>query len=258
MSHEARDDVRYIVVTRGPSGFGVVCSSKNVITGLKGRAASDSALRIGSTVVSVDGEDLSEGERLIDRIRSSPDRDTFTLGTFTEAPAPPPMSINQIMKGMMTSPAFKSMASKMVANMVVGNGGQAPLLEGARVQQQLSGPNNHEGVRSQLVPSTPHGLELQAQEQRAAASALIEQQVSQMLESDQFSAMMDKVIDSPAIQKVVEQAEAGTLCPDADGVHAVTACLIDGGVLKSVTDATCTAMGVTAAECAEVRLQKGL
>ena len=49
---------RFTVIQRGlDGGFGVVCSSDNVIIALKGRAASDGLLKVGDTVVSLDGDE---------------------------------------------------------------------------------------------------------------------------------------------------------------------------------------------------------
>ena len=73
-----------------------------------------------------------------------------------------------------------------------------------------------------------------------------------MLDSPVFSTIVDKVTESPAIQQVMRDAEQGTLCAGADGIHAVSACLLDGGLLRTVADATCEAAGVSSAECEQV------
>ena len=70
------DHIRFSVIQRGADGFGVTCSKDNVLTGLAGRAAADGLLNIGDIVVSVDGEELGDGERLIDRIRATPRKDS--------------------------------------------------------------------------------------------------------------------------------------------------------------------------------------
>ena len=44
---EANDPVRLVVMQRGPDGFGVACNRDNIITVLKGRAASDGVLQLG-------------------------------------------------------------------------------------------------------------------------------------------------------------------------------------------------------------------
>lgn len=83
----------------------------------------------------------------------------------------------------------------------------------------------------------------------------MEQQLSAVLDSPAFGDMMERVIESPAVQRVVHQAEAGTLCPDADTPRALTACLLDSGLMSSMTDATCKAMGASKAECEQVHAQ---
>ena len=248
----ACQELRYIVIERGDAGFGVVCTSANVITALKGRAASDSLLRIGDLVVSVDGEELRGGERLSDRIRASPERTSFTLGAIDITPPPPPPSLPQMMRSMLANPGIRKAVTKMAVGMVTGGmGGDAvgQLLEGAPRQDLLGG-----GAES-TVPDDK-ALALSAvQQQQQQLEAAMEQQLSAVLDSPAFGDMMERVIESPAVQRVVHQAEAGTLCPDADTPRALTACLLDIGLMSSMTDASCEAMGASKAECEQVHLQ---
>ena len=197
-------------------------------------------------MVSVDGEELAEGERLIDRIRASPSKASFTVGTVSNAPPPPMPSLNEMMTSMMANPQFKKMASKMVAGMVSraeGSGG-ASMLDGGAAQQLL---------RASDAVSASQGAQVAlAEQQQQEKERIIEAQVSAMLDSPEFNSVMSKVVESPAIQKVMDSAEKGTLCPEADGFHAISACLLDGGLLRDVADATCAAAGVDAAECERV------
>ena len=235
------DHIRFSVIQRGADGFGVTCSKDNVLTGLAGRAAADGLLNIGDIVVSVDGEVLGDGERLIDRIRATPRKDSYTLGTITIAPPPPPISLGDMMKTMMASPGFRKMATKMVVGMANSDGSNN-LLAGGEQRQQLSGPEASADAQQVML----------AAQMRAQQELEVEKQIGAILDSDAFTTMVDKVVESPAIQKIVDRAQQGTLCSEAEGFHAVTACLLDGGLLRSVTDATCSAAGVDAEECERV------
>ena len=242
--------VRLAVIERGSTGgFGVVCNSDNEVAALKGRAARDQLLHIGERIVSVDGDPLSDGERLIDRIRASPGRDSFTLG-LVDSYEPPPPSLNQMMKTMMGSPAFRKMATKMVVGMTVGSGDQHQnLLGGTAAQGQIGGPS-----APSAGPPTDAQVAVQQQQQleRARVEAHVEQQVARMLDSDAFGGLVDSVVDSPGVQRLVRQAEDGTLCAHAQSHAEVTRCLLDGGLLQTVTDATCAAAGVGENECREM------
>jgi hypothetical protein len=71
-----------------------------------------------------------------------------------------------------------------------------------------------------------------------------------MLDSPAFGDMVERVVDSPGIQRVMKQAEAGTLCPNAESPQELTACLLDdGSLLRSITDETCEVMGADKADC---------
>lgn len=202
---------RLVVITKGPSGFGVICNSANLLVALKGRAATDAALRVGELVVSVDGEALADGERLVDRIKASPERDAFTLGVVNLAPSARPPSLNEIMRTMIKSPAIRKMATKMAVTMAKGErGSDSNLIAGVQQQALLDGGQS----TSQPPPDQQQQLAL-AQQQEEQFEQLMEQQLGAVLDSPQFGDMMDRVLESPAIQKVVDSAEAGTLCPEA-------------------------------------------
>ena len=255
----ACQELRYVVIERGDAGFGVVCTSANVITALKGRAVSDSLLRIGDLVVSVDGEELRGGERLSDRIRASPERTSFTLGAVDITPPPPPPTLPQMMRSMLANPGIRKAVTKMAVGMVTGGmdgGAVGQLLEGAPRQGLLGGGAESTAQRDEaLASSAVQQQQQQRQRQRQQLEAAMEQQLSAVLDSPAFGDMMERVIESPAVQRVVHQAETGTLCPDADTPRAITACLLDSGLMSSMTDATCKAMGASKAECEQVHAQ---
>ena len=255
----ACQELRYVVIERGDAGFGVVCTSANVITALKGRAVSDSLLRIGDLVVSVDGEELRGGERLSDRIRASPERTSFTLGAVDITPPPPPPTLPQMMRSMLANPGIRKAVTKMAVGMVTGGmdgGAVGQLLEGAPRQDLLGSGAESTAQRDEaLASSAVQQQQQQRQRQRQQLEAAMEQQLSAVLDSPAFGDMMERVIESPAVQRVVHQAETGTLCPDADTPRALTACLLDSGLMSSMTDATCKAMGASKAECAQVHAQ---
>ena len=68
---------RFAVVHRGETGFGIGMSSENYITKLSG--LNSEVLEVGEQVVSVDGEELAEGQLVGDFIRAHP-RAQYTLG----------------------------------------------------------------------------------------------------------------------------------------------------------------------------------
>jgi len=190
---------------------------------------------------------------LIDRIRASAEKDRFTLGLVDKRTPPP--SFNQMMKSMIADPSFRRMATKMTSKLVVGmaTGGQQQqqqqLLGGAAARAQIGG-----GPGPSSDPSTQQLATTQQQQQQAIEQleAQVEAQVGAMLESKEFGGLVDKVVDSPGVQRIVRQAEDGTLCAGAESEAEVARCLLSGDLLKSVADATCEAAGVSAAECREV------
>ena len=246
----ASNHERLVVIERGEGGFGVV-TVNNVIAALKGRAASDSVLRVGEVVVSVDGEELRSDERLPDRIRAFPDKASFTLGVVgLTTPPPPPPTLPEMMRAMLGNPAVKKMVTKMAVGMATGGGiSGGNLLEGAQQQALLGGAGGDAATMAQGQ------LALAREQQQQAVEVMMERQVGAMLDSPAFGSMMERVVESPAIQSVVRKAESGDLCADVDGFQATVACLLDGGLLRTVADATCDAMGVSASECEQVHAQ---
>ena len=256
---------RLVVIERGEHGFGVVCNSHNVITSLKGRAAADGILQVGDAVLEVDGEPLERGERLIDRIRSKAEAvSSFTLSLAPRpAPAQDPPSLSQLMKGMMASPAFKKMATRMVVGVMtqtdpglmlggVEQDARLPMPSGDALASQ--GQQQLQTLQTQTQQQTQQTqqLALAQQQRRQQLEEHLERQVGAILDSPAFGSMVDKVTESPRIQKLMDDAEQGKLCADAEGFHAVAACLLDGGLLRAVTDASCEAAGADRAECEQV------
>ena len=63
----------------------------------------------------------------------------------------------------------------------------------------------------------------------------------------------EEVQDGEGVKRLVHNVESGDLCGDATTPSEMTACLLEGGtLLRSVSDATCAALKVSAAECEEV------
>ena len=120
---------------------------------------------------------FAEGERLIDRIRASPSKASFTVGTVSNAPPPPMPSLNEMMTSMMANPQFKKMASKMVAGMVsrAEASSGASMLEGGAPQQQL--------LRASDAVSAAQAQVALAEQQQQEKERIIEAQVSAMLDS---------------------------------------------------------------------------
>ena len=66
----------------------------------------------------------------------------------------------------------------------------------------------------------------------------------------------EEVQDGEGVKRLVHNVESGDLCGDATTPSEMTACLLEGGtLLRSVSDATCAALKVSAAECEEVHRQ---
>ena len=76
---------RFAVVHRGETGFGIGMSSENYITKLSG--LNSEVLEVGEQVVSVDGEELAEGQLVGDFIRAHP-RAQYTLCLLYTSPSP--------------------------------------------------------------------------------------------------------------------------------------------------------------------------
>lgn len=134
----------WVVVRRGPSGFGVVATPDNLITGLRGPAAEDGLLHLGDLVLEVDGDRILEGETLVSHCRAH-QRDTHTLGVLRampedEAEAEVP-SLAAMVKSMLGNEKIRGAVSKMAVSMVKGlpADGSSPLLAGAPDRPLLAG-----------------------------------------------------------------------------------------------------------------------
>ena len=79
-----------VSVRRGAGGLGLVVSPQNVVLELTagGAAAEDGQLRIGDTVLTVDGVPLA-GRRLREALRQRPSATSFSLAVRRSAPAAP-------------------------------------------------------------------------------------------------------------------------------------------------------------------------
>jgi len=79
-----------VSVRRGAGGLGLVVSPQNVVLELTagGAAAEDGLLRIGDTVLTVDGVPLA-GRRLREALRQRPSATSFSLAVRRSAPAAP-------------------------------------------------------------------------------------------------------------------------------------------------------------------------
>ena len=95
---------RFAVVHRGETGFGIGMSSENYITKLSG--LNSEVLEVGEQVVSVDGEELAEGQLVGDFIRMHP-RAQYTLGLRVAPVQVPTPSLGELMKTMLSSPEMR-------------------------------------------------------------------------------------------------------------------------------------------------------
>mgnify|MGYP004149200187 CR=1 FL=1 len=79
-------------------------SSENYITKLSG--LNSEVLEVGEQVVSVDGEELAEGQLVGDFIRAHP-RAQYTLGLRVAPVQVPTPSLGELMKTMLSSPEMR-------------------------------------------------------------------------------------------------------------------------------------------------------
>ena len=243
---------RFAVVHRGETGFGIGMSSENYITKLSG--LNSEVLEVGEQVVSVDGEELAEGQLVGDFIRAHP-RAQYTLGLRVAPVQVPTPSLGELMKTMLSSPEMRGAITKMTTQVIKGSaaGGGAQALLGAAPQRaMLGGGGGGDGTVGEAS-----GTQLQTTaEADAALDAAIESTIGALLESDGFGRLAESVVESEGVQRLVHNVESGDLCGDATTPSEMTACLLEGGtLLRSVSDATCAALKVSAAECEEVHRQ---
>ncbi len=244
---------RFAVVHRGETGFGIGMSSENYITKLSG--LNSEVLEVGEQVVSVDGEELAEGQLVGDFIRAHP-RAQYTLGLRVAPVQVPTPSLCELMKTMLSSPEMRGAITKMTTQVIKGSaaGGGAQALLCAAPQRAMLGGG---GGGDDGTGGEASGTQLQTTaEADAALDAAIESTIGALLESDGFGRLAESVVESEGVQRLVHNVESGDLCGDATTPSEMTACLLEGGtLLRSVSDATCAALKVSAAECEEVHRQ---
>ena len=120
-----------------------------------------------------------------------------------------PPSLGQLARGMLKSPAMR----KMVTSLAVGAEGSGGLLG---MDEKL-----------RLGDGTTTDEELAAQ-------------LDDMLQSEGFADLVDRVVNTPSILAAVDDAAHKGTAPDA------------ADLLPAITEAVCAGSGLSAAECAEV------
>ena len=120
-----------------------------------------------------------------------------------------PPSLGQLARGMLKSPAMR----KMVTSLAVGVEGSGGLLG---MDEKL-----------RLGDGTTDDEELAAQ-------------LDDMLQSEGFADLVDRVVNTPSILAAVDDAAHKGTAPDA------------ADLLPAITEAVCAGSGLSAAECAEV------
>ena len=120
-----------------------------------------------------------------------------------------PPSLGQLARGMLKSPAMR----KMVTSLAVGADGSGGLLG---MDEKL-----------RLGDGTTDDEELAAQ-------------LDDMLQSEGFADLVDRVVNTPSILAAVDDAAHKGTAPDAKDL------------LPAITEAVCAGSGLSAAECAEV------
>ena len=131
--------------------------------------------------------------------------DAFARERLTKEPP----SLGQLARGMLKSPAMR----KMVTSLAVGVEGSGGLLG---MDERL-----------RLGDGTTDDEELAAQ-------------LDDMLQSEGFADLVDRVVNTPSILAAVDDAAHKGTAPDA------------ADLLPAITEAVCAGSGLSAAECAEV------
>ena len=131
--------------------------------------------------------------------------DAFARERLTKEPP----SLGQLARGMLKSPAMR----KMVTSLAVGAEGSGGLLG---MDEKL-----------RLGDGTTDDEELAAQ-------------LDDMLQSEGFADLVDRVVNTPSILAAVDDAAHKGTAPDA------------ADLLPAITEAVCAGSGLSAAECAEV------
>ena len=150
----------------------------------------------------------SENEEGLDAARF--ERFVSAVDAFArERLAKEPPSLGQLARGMLKSPAMR----KMVTSLAVGAEGSGGLLG---MDEKL-----------RLGDGTTTDEELAAQ-------------LDDMLQSEGFADLVDRVVNTPSILAAVDDAAHKGTAPDA------------ADLLPAITEAVCAGSGLSAAECAEV------
>ena len=150
----------------------------------------------------------SEDEEGLDAARF--ERFVSAVDAFArERLAKEPPSLGQLARGMLKSPAMR----KMVTSLAVGADGSGGLLG---MDEKL-----------RLGDGTTTDEELAAQ-------------LDDMLQSEGFADLVDRVVNTPSILAAVDDAAHKGTAPDA------------ADLLPAITEAVCAGSGLSAAECAEV------
>ena len=247
----------YIVVTRGATGgFGVVVTSDNIVTELRGRARDDALLHLGDVVLEVDGEPLEEP--LAAFVKASGARDALTLGVRRFVPEDdggggPVPSLGEMMKSMLANEQFRGAVSKMAVGVMKGgasgDGSVANLLGAAPQRPLLDGGSAAEAAQ-------PGGGGELAAPGVSFDEAKLEASMNAMMASKGFETLLDRVVESEGVQRLVEGLETGEVCGDALEPHELQACLLsEGMLLRTVTDSACGAMGLSKRDCEQTHAQ---
>ena len=150
----------------------------------------------------------SENEEGLDAARF--ERFVSAVDAFArERLAKEPPSLGQLARGMLKSPSMR----KMVTSLAVGTEGSGGLLG---MDEKL-----------RLGDGTTDDEELAAQ-------------LDDMLQSEGFADLVDRVVNTPSILAAVDDAAHKGTAPDA------------ADLLPAITEAVCAGSGLSAAECAEV------
>ena len=131
--------------------------------------------------------------------------DAFARERLTKEPP----SLGQLARGMLKSPAMR----KMVTSLAVGAEGSGGLLGMDERLRLGDGTSNDEELAAQL---------------------------DDMLQSEGFADLVDRVVNTPSILAAVDDAAHKGTAPDA------------ADLLPAITEAVCAGSGLSAAECAEV------
>ena len=132
-----------------------------------------------------------------------------------------PPSLGKMMKSMLKSPSMR----KMVTKMAVGVAETGGLLGPGEERLRIDGGGGA-GAGTSLA---------------AAEVAEIEREMDDLLQSEAFGDLMDRVVESPGIRDVFEGIQSGGAMPSF------------GDLAETVTSSLCDEFGLGGGECAELR-----